>query len=205
MSRILDMARELVMILEETESKSAAIHNELVRLGDLAPGDKFDTALGKFVVLDQNYECGQTKVVQLDFFKKSIKFGDTCDYQSSELRTLFDGEIEETYTIIFGNYLLEHNVNIKTVDNQDVGSICCKVRPLTFDEAREYNGLIVNQSLADWWWTCSPWSSEDRGWKYSIAVASSGGVFGDFNYGDGNGVRPFCILKSDLFVSKVEE
>ena len=36
-------------------------------------------------------------------------------------------------------------------------------------------------------------------------VVSPSGNFNCFNCNNGNGVRPVCILKSNLFVSKVEE
>ena len=42
----------------------------------------------------------------------------------------------------------------------------------------------------------------DRGLKYSIAVVSPSGNF-NFNFcGSDGGVRPVCILKSNIFVSK---
>ena len=78
------------------------------------------------------------------------------------------------------------------------------IRPLTFDEVREYNDLLVNKELDDWWWTCTSWSTKERGWKYGIAVVSPSASI-DRGYCDGdNGVRPFCILKSNIFVSKGE-
>lgn len=70
----------------------------------------------------------------------------------------------------------------------------CKVRPITFDEARKYNNLLVNKGLDDWWWTCTPWSTADRGWKRTVAVVSPSGNFNDYYCIGSNGVRPFCIL-----------
>ena len=80
-----------------------------------------------------------------------------------------------------------------------------KARPLTFEEARKYNELLVNKDLPDWYWTCTAWSTEERGWPYSVAVVSPGGDFNHYGYCISRGVRPFCILKSNIFVSKVEE
>lgn len=80
-----------------------------------------------------------------------------------------------------------------------------KVRPLTFDEARKYNDLLVNKDLPDWYWTCTAWSTEERGWGNSVAIVSPSGDFGYCNCRNGDGVRPFCILKSNIFVSKVTE
>lgn len=201
MSKALETARALVKMLEKQENTAKTG----VELSTLEPGERFETELGRFIVLEQDREHGWTKVIQDNFYTEDVKFGDTNEYKKSELKELFDGEITEAYSKVFDDALVEHTTQIRSVDNQDYGEITCKVRPLTFDEAREYNRLVVNKSLTDWWWTCSPWSSEDRGWKYSVAVVSSGGDFNRYSYYDCNGVRPFCILKSNLFVSKVEE
>ena len=94
-------------------------------------------------------------------------------------------------------------VKLTSVDKQnEFEPVDCKVRPITFDEAREYNDFLVNKELPDWYWTCTPWSTEERGWKYSIAVVAPSGDFYDCNYGSSSGVRPFCILKSNIFVSE---
>ena len=94
-------------------------------------------------------------------------------------------------------------MDLISVDMQnEFGSCTCKVRPITFDEAREYNNLLVNKNLPDWYWTCTPWSTAERGWSYSKAVVSPSGIVGRDVCSVGCGVRPFCILKSNIFVSK---
>ena len=92
-----------------------------------------------------------------------------------------------------------------TVDGQKIGEVKCKVRSLTFDEARKYTELTPNEELDDCYWTCSAWSTEERGWKYTISVVSPSGYFINNNYYYSYGVSPVCILKSNIFVSKVEE
>ena len=86
-----------------------------------------------------------------------------------------------------------------------MGTVDCKIRPITFDEAREYTDITPNNDLNDWYWTLSPWSTEERGWKKSIAIVSPSGVIYSNCFDNVNGVRPVCILKSNIFVSKVEE
>lgn len=103
--------------------------------------------------------------------------------------------------------LVIHTVNLTSVDMQKEFEPCeCLVRPLTFDEVREYNDLLVNKELNDLWWTCTPWSTEERGWKYGITVVSpSGNIDYDYCNDHYRGVRPFCILKSNIFVSNGEQ
>ena len=104
------------------------------------------------------------------------------------------------------NNLVEHTVELTSVDMQHEFDDCkCKVRPITFDEARKYNNLLPNKELDDWWWTCTPWSTAEREWKYNVAVVSSAGSVDLNDCRLINGVRPVCILKSNIFVSKKGE
>lgn len=187
--------KEIRQVMNELEAKE-------IELSGLNPGDRFDTEIGKFIVL--GHENGVTKVVQDDFFEKNVKFDDnSCDYTKSKLKKMFDEKIAPAYEKVFGYALVEHEVELKSVDMQDYGKFKCKVRPMTFDEAREFNPLIVKQNIGAWWWLCTPWSTKERGWQYQVTVVSpSGCISRRYDYRNGLGVRPFCILKSNIFVSK---
>lgn len=198
-SEILKKAKELVELLEKQEKTCR------VRLSELNPGDIFQTTgKRKYKVLEQ---CGDTtKIISLDLVKENVKFGDNTDYNKSNVKKMCDTEILKDFEEEFGaENIEEHTVDIITVDGQKIGVVKCKVRPLTFDEARKYTELTPNDELDDSYWTCSAWSTVERGWKYALAVVSPSGLIRGYCYYDGNGVRPVCILKSNLFVSKVEE
>lgn len=198
MSKALDLARALVNELENEESKSK------VMLSEIPVGEKFATDIGKFIVLEQ---CGEsTKVITEELFREDVRFdSDTRNYAESELRKLCDGEIYDEFGAVFGaENIVTHDVDLTSVDMQnEFGYVSCKVRPITFDEARKYNDLIMNNELPNWHWTCTPWSTEERGWKYSVAVVAPSGYFLNRIYCHRYyGVRPVCILKSNIFVSK---
>ncbi len=197
MSKALDLARALVNELENEESKSK------VMLSEIPVGEKFATDIGKFIVLEQCGEC--TKVITEELFREDVRFdSDTRNYAESELRKLCDGEIYDEFEAVFGTEnIVTHDVNLTSVDMQnEFGSVSCKVRPITFDEARKYNDLLMNNEHPDWNWTCTPWSTEERGWKYSVAVVAPSGSICNYCYNYCRGVRPVCILKSNIFVSK---
>ena len=130
----------------------------------------------------------------------------TRDYNKSSLKKKIESEIEPIIVKEIGeDNIVEHKAELVTVDMQkEFDDVTCKVRPITFDEAREFNDLIVNEDLDDWWWTITPWSTKARGYEYSISVVSPRGYFIDGSYCGNGGVRPFCILKSNIFVSKGE-
>lgn len=196
----LSVAKELVKILEELHEKN------LVMLADLKPGDKFSTGIGNFVVLEQKEDCAV--IITEKLYMEVEIFDASCnDYKKSSLREKFDGEILDEFISEFGEKnICENEAGLVTVDGQkDFEKLLTKVRPLTFDEAREYNDLLVNEKLTDWYWTCTPWSTEERGYGYVVAIVSPRGNVSRYICDDGIGVRPVCILKSNLFVSRVKE
>lgn len=199
-SNILELAKKLVVAIEKEDQKNK------VMLKDIPVGGKFDTGIGRFIVLEQKEDC--TAVITEDLYREDVKFDDGCtDYKESSLRELCEGEILNEFSDEFGEENICTNVaGLVTVDGQEVfGKLLTKVRPLAFDEAREHNDLLANKDLPDWYWTCTPWSTKGRGWEYSVAGVSASGVVGSSSCSSCLGVRPFCILKSNIFVSKVEE
>ena len=198
-NEILKKAKELVELLEKQEE------TDKVLLSTLKRGDVFQTTgKRKYKVLEQYGDV--TKIISLDLVKKNVKFGESTDYKKSNAKKLCDTEILKDFEEEFGAENIEtHAADIITLDGQKFGSVKCKIRPITFDEAREYTDIIPNQHLDDWYWTLSPWSTEERGWKYSVAVVSPSGYVFSYSYYVSFGVRPVCILKSNIFVSKAEE
>lgn len=199
-SNVLELAKKLVAAIEKEDQKNK------VMLKDIPVGGKFETGIGRFIVLEQKADC--TVVITENLYREDVKFDDDCtEYKKSSLRELCEGEILNEFSDEFGEEnICTNEAGLVTVDGQKVfEKLLTKVRPLTFDEARECNDLLVNKDIPDLYWTCTPWSTKERGWEYSVAVVSPSG---DFDIGDcsgGRGVRPFCILKSNIFVSKVEE
>lgn len=199
MSKELEAARALVKMLEEREQSNK------VKLESLKAGETFCIGENDYIVIEQHE--GKTKVISKDFIAEDREFADdTADYKTSGLRKYIEAEIQPTIENEVGTEnLVEHTVSLTTVDGQnDYGELTCKVRPITFDEARQYNNLIVNKDLNDWWWTCTAWTSPNREYNRSVAVVLPSGRVSNGICCCSNGVRPFFILKSNIFVSKGE-
>ena len=196
---ILQKAKELVELLEKQEESGK------VELSTLKRGDVFQTTgKRKYMVLEQ-YE-DTTKIISLDLVKENVEFGDTSDYKTSNVKKLCDTEILKDFEKEFGAENIEtHTADIITADGQKLGTVDCKIRPITFDEARGYTDITPNPCLNDWYWTLSPWSTKERGWEKACTVVSPSGNVNNCGYYNENGVRSVCILKSNIFVSKVEE
>lgn len=196
---ILQKAKELVGLLEKQEETGN------VELSTLKRGDVFQTTgKRKYKVLEQYGDT--TKIISLDLVKENVELGDTSDYKTSKVKKLCDTEILKDFEKEFGAENIEtHTADIITADGQKLGTVDCKIRPITFDEARGYTDITPNPCLNDWYWTLSPWSTKERGWEKAYTVVSPSGFINCNIYSYENGVRPVCILKSNIFVSKAEE
>ena len=205
MREIIENLKREVARLEELAAKETPVleQSDKVQLNTLSIGNTFHIGEHEFIVLEQDGE--ETRVISKGFIGKTRVFDDeTRDYGESSLREFMNEDIQKMLESEVGeDNLMWHELELTSVDMQDeFVPVMCKVRPITFDEARKYNDLLVNPELSGWYWTCTPWSTAERGWKYSVAVVSPSGYFGDGYYYYGLGVRPFCILKSNIFVSR---
>lgn len=201
MNKILEKAKELVAMLEEKEIK------DKVELSTVAPGGVIDLGEDEFVVLD-HYEGG-TLVISKDFMEEDVKFGDNTDFNGSNVqRVLYEDILPKIEEVVGKDSILPQTVKLTTVDNQDIyKDVSGRIRLLTFDEARKYNQLIVNEELDDYWWLMTPWTSNDR-LDYPVTVVSPSGLVNRWIYFSHYGVRPVLYLKSNIFVSlggKIDE
>lgn len=194
MNKILEKAKELVAMLEEKEIK------DKVELSTVAPGGVIDLGEDEFVVL--GHDEGGTFVISKDFMEEDVKFGDNTDFNGSNVqRVLYEDILPKIEEVVGKDSILSQTVKLTTVDNQDIyKDVAGRIRLLTFDEARKYNPLIVNEELDDYWWLMTPWTSNDR-LNYPVAVVSPSGFFNLRGCRSQDGVRPVLYLKSNIFVS----
>lgn len=198
--RLDNITKFVAEILKEVEELKKGC--EETKLSDLKPGETFMIADHEFLVLDHT-ETG-TKVISKDMWQEdSIEFGSSKEYATSNIKNFIDREVLPVIAAAVGEEnIIEHDVDLTALDGgNDFGSIRLKVHPIEFMEARKYFELLVNEELPDWWWTITPWNSRGIGYAKNLAVVSpSGIIYGDI-YDDDYGVRPFCILNSNIFVS----
>ena len=172
------------------------------RLGNLNPGEYFKIADWDFIALQHN-ERG-TLVISKDLLAENERFGNTRNYKESNIKKVIEEKILPVVENAVGrDNIIVHSTKLTSVDMQnEFGEVQCRMRPISFDEARKYNNFLVNKELSNWYWTLTPWSTEERGWKYSLAVVSPSGLINNYYYDNSFGVRPVCILNSNIFVSK---
>ena len=194
MNKILEKAKELVEMLEEKEAA------DKVELSTVDPGNVIDLGEDEFVVLD--HDEGGTLVISKEIMKEDVKFGENTDFNGSNVQhVLYKDILPKMEDVVGSENILPQTIKLTTIDNQNVyEDVTGKIRLLTFDEARKYNLLIVNEDLGDYWWLMTPWTSKDR-WEHPVAVVSPVGYFNYWDCSYCKGVRPVLYLKSNIFVS----
>ena len=163
-------------------------------------GDTFKIGKYEFIVLEHSKET--TAVILKDFLCNS-KFSEMdCDFKSSIVKKTLEKFADEIVGIIGSHNLVKHGVDLTSNDGlKDYGRDLAKVSLLTDDLYRRYVEILDDFKLDEWWWLATPFSTEKHGYTKFVMCVSHAGNIG-INYCDyDGGVRPFCILKSDIFVS----
>ena len=83
----------------------------------------------------------------------------------------------------------------------DYGITSAMIGLLSCEQFRKYRALIPNLNAEDWWWLVTPDSCLPQ-WGALVRYVNTDGTLSyDYAYSGSVGVRPLCILKSEIFVS----
>ena len=167
----------------------------------LSIGDEFQLAGTTWKILNiagEGYVCLAESIGNKEFDS------DDSNWATSNLRSYLNKEfLEKLEEEIGEGNVLKFERNLLSLDGQtEYGSCADKVSLLTVDEYRKYRKYIPNADK--WWWLITPWSTPCNDYSSTVAVVSPSGGIGFHGYYGSGGVRPFCILKSHIFVSKGE-
>lgn len=171
-----------------------------IRLGDVPAGECFKVGEQEFVVLEHCIDA--TAVILKGLLTERQKFGKNNNFAGSfvdEICQEFAGALE---AVVGKENLVEHDVDLTSDDGlKDYGCVSRKASLLTADQYRKYVEILDGHTVARWWWLATPWSTprhDDDEWVKCVVPS---GFIGSGNYYYVRGVRPFCIFKSDIFVS----
>ena len=173
-----------------------------VKLSDIPEGETFKLGEYEFVVLEHNN--GTAKVLLKDALCKSAFSDEDCDFKKSKVKNILEEFCDKIATLINGiDNIIPHLVDLTSNDGlKDYGETTERISLLTTDMARKYVQILDKHKLDAWWWLVTPYSTPTHGYSEYVCCESPRGNISNHYYyiGDG-GVRPFCILNSDIFVS----
>lgn len=156
----------------------------------------------EFIVL-KSKNAGETRLLLKNSLCDSVFGEDNNDFRQSKVKTILDEFAQKIEALIGSDNLLTHTVDLTADDGlKDYGTIGAKMSLLTADVYRENVYIIDEYKLNKWWWLVTPCSTKTHDWETAVKCVSPSGDIGDCDcYDSVDGVRPFCIVKSCIFVS----
>lgn len=138
-----------------------------------------------------------------DTLGEDMIFGNTNDFRTSEVKKICDSFGEEIEELIGKGNLVKHTVGLMALDGlKDYGEIETKMSLLTVARYQEHIEIIEEHKLDKWWWLATAWSTPKHGYTTLVScVSPNGRVYNNLSCDGIVGVRPFCIVKSNIFQS----
>lgn len=174
--------------------------NKQVKLAKIPAGGTFKIGDREFVVLDN---CGGIAVSITKYVIKNMRFGPNNNFADSEVDTFCKEFANELTEEIGVDNLVEFPVDLTSDDGlKDYGEISRYVALMTADQYREYVEILDQHKPDKWWWLATPYSTARHENDLWVKCVSPAGFVSNVDCGiDNNGVRPFCIFNSNIFVS----
>ena len=187
---------------EQIEQIKGSFGITAVKLSDIPVGEV--AKIGKHEMIVLEHHLGTTALIRKDILKK-MAFGSTNNYIGSEAQKACEAFADELAAIVGEENIVPHDVDLTADDGLDNFGKAkgCRASLITTDMYRRYVRLLDKFKPKEWWWLATAFSIPPHdGENWVKCVSPSGCILNDRYYYFGSGVRPFCILKSNIFVSK---
>ena len=184
-------------------------------IGKLAAESRFTYGGMEWVVLEHNLlkkavlvlaadvlktESGETQYMPFDEENKN-------DFAASSVRAFLNGDFLEELAAAGADKeaFLPLALDLTSDDGlKDYGIDRVTIGIYTDQIYREFRNIIPPAS--DWHWTATPFSTARNGYEHLVRNVDSSGALNSRNaYVGFRGVRPLCVLKSDILVSFNED
>ncbi len=195
--------RKFQLTEEQAEKVLGEIGAEArTKLVDVKAGETVWIGPWEFLILDHMED--ETVVILKDLLREDVRFGKNNCYDGSEVDAICNEFAEELAGVVGEENLTEFAVDLMSDDGlKDYGVVKRKAALLTAEMYRLFVDVLDRRILGKWWWLSTPFSTKRHEDDRCVKCVSPRGLI---NYvlcsNDGNGVRPFCILKSNIFVSR---
>lgn len=196
---------ELLKVLKQNNCPCACLFNDnTVKLSEVKEGEIIKTGKYEWIVLEHSAET--TALILSDILPKKKQFDSSSnDWSKSSLRKWLNEDFaSELFEEIGKENIIAHTPCLDTDDgtpNYKADKKKDYVSLMSTDKYRKFRKYI-KPLTNKWWWTLTPMSSEV--WTNSVRVVGDDGTLFNGSSGSDVGVRPFIILKSNIFVYKKE-
>ena len=186
---------------EQVEKIKGSFGETAVKLAGVAAGDVVKVGSHEMIVLEHRDEG--TALIRKELLRESEEFGDNNNFAGSNVEDICNDFAEELADIVGGENVILHDVDLTSDDGlKDYGVIKRRVSLLTAPMYRQFVEILDAHKIDAWWWLATPHSTakhENASWNKCVSPAGRIDIGGCFRRD--YGVRPFCILNSNIFVS----
>ena len=171
------------------------------KLNEIEFGKVFTIGDHKFIKFDE--VDGAVFAVSRDVLSNS-RFGKNNDLRTSDvLAKLKTDVLPKIEAAIGAENVLEFDTDLTSLDgSKKYGIMRSKISLPTFDFYRANRAVFERYNPDAWWWLATPHSTNTHvDYNWVRCVSPSGGIVDGYRCGNNYGVRPFCIFKSNIFVS----
>ena len=194
--------RQIDLTEEQVRKIAVAMGIAGTKLSEISVGDVFKLGAHEFVVLQQNEDTAA--VILKDLLPDTTSFGKSNNqYDGSNVDLACCDFAVELFSAVGSENVVPHIVDLTSDDGlKDYGQVERAVSLLTADEYRRYVEVLDKHKPDAWWWLATPHSTAaHENDRWAKCVSPSGCIYYYFFFDVDFGVRPFCILKSNIFVS----
>ena len=160
--------------------------------------------IGKFEMVILEQQEGQTALILKGMYKTEFQFSkeDNC-YNGSNADKKCQEFAQELSEVIGWDNIIPHTVDITSDDGlDDYGAVERRASLMTTDMYRKFVKVLDTCNPKCFWWLATPYSTKHHDNNAWVKCVAPSGTFYDGGYISDYGVRPFCILKSTIFVSE---
>ena len=194
--------QQIELTQEQIQKLSEALGIQIQRktLAECAVGEIVKIGGFEMVVLEQR--GGETALILKGTYEETTTFGENNRYDGSKVDQRCQKFAEKLAESIGEENIVPHTVDLTSNDGlKCYGTVERKVSSLTADRYRKFVDILDAVKLDEWWWLATPWSTHRHDHEVCVLCVAPSGRFNCVNYRSVRGVRPFCILKSTIFVS----
>lgn len=193
--------QKIALTDEQVKEIQQSFGIEQIKLANVAVGEIVKIGKYEFIVLEHSKDT--TAVILKDLLFESKEFGKDNNYKASYVDNLCGDFADEISEIIGKDNLIEHTVDLTSDDGlKDYGKIKRSMSLLTTDLYRRYVEILDKYKVKKWWWLATAFSTPKHDPDNWVKCVSPSGFISYNNYNGNCGVCPFCILNSNIFVSK---
>lgn len=192
-----DMADSISIFIRKISGKEP----EKRTLAEFDPGSIVRIGNHEMIVLEQM--DGKTALIRKECFEDESVFGsENTNYAESIVDSLCGAFADVIASEVGSDNILEHDVELTALTgDKSYGAVIRQASLLTLGRYQRYLDILDQHKPDSYWWMATANSTNrHENDRWALCVSPSG-YFNNVIFISHRGVRPFCILKSDIFVS----